>query len=512
MIEQLVQIYGYLHGMWRYRWSALLITWVVALLGWGYVVSLPDQYSTKAVVYIDTTSVMKPLLKGLATETDSLDELKVMNRVLLSRDNLLTVMRETDMDLEVTSPEHRDSLVKSLAENIKVKGGGNGKRWEPKSNIYEIGYQSNSAERSYQVVSNLMNTMIEGTLNSTRTDSVTAQKFLDSQITEYERRLSVAEQQLADFKKANVGLMPDETGGYYARLQRAQDNAVKTRSTLILAERRYAELRKQLRGENPILDRGGYASSSAAKMRQYQEQLTVLLNQYTENHPDVQAVRSSIEDLKANKDIINSGGSIFSEDDEADVNFNPVYQSMKVDLSKAGVEVETLKIQLGDHLARVDKLKSSIDVIPEVEAKLSRLNRDYQVTRERYLSLVERRESALLAQNAEKSTSNITFRVIEPPIIPVRPSGPNRLLLLTAALAAALGAGLGWCYLRYLLQPTYIDLKQVRLKTGFPVLGYVSLFLTPQHKRKRQLQLISFLLATVLLTGVYGGIVYKVLL
>ena len=78
----------------------------------------------------------------------------------------------------------------------------------------------------------------------------------------------------------------------------------------------------------------------------------------------------------------------------------------------------------------MEKLKASIDVIPEVEAKLAKLNRGYEVTRERYLDLVERRESAQLAQNAGQSASDITFRVIEPPIVPFKPSGPNRALFL----------------------------------------------------------------------------------
>ena len=88
MNEQLTQIYGYLHGMWRYRWSALVIAWIVAIIGWPLVFSLPDQFSAKAVVYIDTSSALKPLLKGLAPETDTRDELQVMTRVLLSRETL----------------------------------------------------------------------------------------------------------------------------------------------------------------------------------------------------------------------------------------------------------------------------------------------------------------------------------------------------------------------------------------------------------------------------------------
>lgn len=509
MNEQLTLIYGYLHGMWRYRWTALLIAWAVALTGWLYVIAMPNQYSARAVVYIDTTSVMKPLLKGLALETDSYDEIKVMSRVLLSRDNLLAVMRETDMDLEASTPAAKERLVEALASAIVVRGGTSGKRGEPRSNIYEISYDSTSADRTYQVVSNLLNTMIEGTLNSTRTDTVTAQKFLDTQIDEYEKRLTSAEQQLAEFKKANVGYMPDEKGGYYMRLQRAQDTLESTRSALRMAERRYAELSKQLKSENPLLNRESYELASTTKLRQYQDQLATLLNQFTEQHPDVQAVRSAMADLKANQNAASSVDSAVGGGDN--IEFNPVYQAMKVDMSKAGVEVETLKIKLVENEARVKDLKSSIDVIPEVEAMLAKLNRDYEVMRERYLSLVERRESARLAQSAGQSSSDISFRVIEPPIVPIRPSGPKRLLLLTGVLAASLGTGLGWSFLRYFLQPTFVDLQQVRLRTGLPVLGTVSLSLSPEHRKKRQMQLASFLSATFLLICVYGGTIYNVL-
>ncbi len=506
MTEQLSQLYGYLHGMWRYRWSALVVTWVVAIAGWLVVLSLPNMYDAEAVVYIDTTSVMKPLLKGLAPETDAQDELIVMSRVLLSRDNLLSVIRETDMDLEINTSYERELLVEELANSIVLKGGGSGKKWERRSNIYEISYQSSSAERAYQVVSNLLNTMIEDTLNSTRTDTVTAQKFLDIQITEYEQRLSIAEQRLAQFKKANVGYMPDEKGSYYARLQRAQENVESTRSTLLLAEQRLAELSKQLKGEKPLLDSESYQTGAAIKLRNYEEDLKTLLNQYTEQHPDVQAMRSAIADLHQSEITESRESSLVPTGDA--IEFNPVYQQLKVDISKASIEVETLKIQLAEQLKYVEKLRESIDVIPEVEARLAKLNRDYEVTRERYLDLVERRESARLAQDAGQSASDVTFRVIEPPIVPTRPSGPQRLLLLSICMVAAVGVGLSWSFFRYLLQPTFIDLRQVREKIGLPVLGTVSLYLSPTHLWKRRLQLATYLTVAVLLVMVSGGVLW----
>jgi len=86
MNEQITQIYGYLHGMWRYRWSALIIAWAVAIIGWPLVFSLPNQFKAKTVVFIDTSSALRPLLKGLAPDADTSDELLIMSRVLLSRE------------------------------------------------------------------------------------------------------------------------------------------------------------------------------------------------------------------------------------------------------------------------------------------------------------------------------------------------------------------------------------------------------------------------------------------
>ncbi|MBT8439779.1 MAG: chain-length determining protein, partial [Gammaproteobacteria bacterium] len=498
-------IIGYIHGMWHHRWSALAIVWVVALVGWASVYALPNRFSVKAVVYVDTSSELKPLLRGLAVETDTQDELIVMTRMLLSRENLLSVARESDMDLNVDTPEEKDRLVAKLANEIRISGARSGAR-RAMNNAYEISYENTSANRAYLVVSNLLNTMIEGTLKSTRTDTASAQRFLDKQIAVYEQRLSEADQKLAEFKKRNVGLMPNQQGNYYTRLQNAEDAVEETASALRLAERRYAEITRQLKGESPILGSDIYNSENMRKIKLYQEELDLLLNQYTEQHPDVRALKAIIEELKTESD--NTGVSPgYSGDAEASREYNPVYQEFKIEQSKAGVEIELLKAHLNEANATVAKLRESIDVIPEVEAELTKLNRDYDVTRQKYLGLVERRESALLSQSADKSSSNIEFRIIEPPIVPAEPSSPRRLLLLGGVFVMSLGAGLAWSFLRYMLQPTFVDLAQLNSVTGRPVLGSVSLFMSSELKLRRGFQLSAFALATLMFVAIFGAVV-----
>ena len=184
MREQLILIYSYLHGIWRYRWSALFISWVVALAGWTVVYALPNQYTSQAIMHIDTKSVMQPLLEGLTVEADVDDALNIMSRILLSRDNLEDVVRNTNLDLEARNAQEMNRLVQHLSTSITLKGGEHKRR--DNTNIYELSYQGDSAELVYQVVSRLLNTLIENTLNSARTDTAAAQQFLDGQIVEYE--------------------------------------------------------------------------------------------------------------------------------------------------------------------------------------------------------------------------------------------------------------------------------------------------------------------------------------
>ncbi len=501
--EQILVVYGYLHGLWRYRWSALLIAWLVAIVGWMYVYSMPSIYAAKAAVHVDTSSVMTPLLRGLTVDTSPQDEISVMRSFMLSRENLLNVIRETDMDLNVNSPQAREVMLNTLGASINLNRVGGGKRGG-KSSIYEITYQSESPEQAFKVVFNLLNTLIETTLNSGRMDTEKAEEFLDEQIQDYESRLEKSEARLADFKKKNAGFMPTDQGGYYARLSNQQTAIENTKSALMQAKQRYSDLRQQLSGESPILASNSYSQATAAKLRKYQEQLNDLLSQFTDAHPDVKAMRARIADLQKGIDP-DADSTTFTS--EADMSMNPVYQDLKAQESRARIEVSTLQVQLAEQRQKLAELQQSMDIIPQVEADLVRLNRDYDITKQRYLALVERRESARLAQQVEKNNSDLVFRVVDAPVVPLLPTGPNRPLLLAGVFLAALLAGVAWSVLRFLLYPTFVDYKQLQKMIDLPVLGTISLQMTPEKRRERRVELSSFLMVVVLMFGFFGGVV-----
>ena len=119
----------------------------------------------------------------------------------------------------------------------------------------------------------------------------------------------------------------------------------------------------------------------------------------------------------------------------------------------------------------LDSLKEAVDTVPEVEAQLSRLNRDYAVTKDRHEALLKRREFLRLGEDASNSSNQLKVRIIDPPSVPLEPIGPNRYLFITVMLLGGLASGLGFAFLWHQLKPVFDTRQQLREFVNLPVLG-----------------------------------------
>jgi len=120
MQDVLAQLFSYLWGVWRHRWLAMIVAWIVAIGGWIWVWQLPESYVARARVYVDTNTVLKPLLAGLAIQPNMESRIGLLSRTLLSRPNLEKLMRMTDLDLQVTTAREKDELLNDLSKAISL--------------------------------------------------------------------------------------------------------------------------------------------------------------------------------------------------------------------------------------------------------------------------------------------------------------------------------------------------------------------------------------------------------
>jgi polysaccharide chain length determinant protein (PEP-CTERM system associated) len=477
-------------GAWRFRWWALAAAWLLGVLGWAVVMLLPDMYEGRATVFVDTRTALRPVLQGLAVEQDVEAELNFVRQSLLGAPQLEKIARDVGLlNPALTDVRERVSVIDGLRDRIAitVTSASSSEGAREAGSIYGIVYQDRNRARSLKVVGELLNTLIVDTLGGKRQGSQDAQKFLETQIRDYETRLRAAEDKLADFKKHNVGAMPTEEGGYFARLQSEMD-AVKTAQTaLSVAMSRREELTRQLNGESPLsaaatpgLVPGGPGAAAGggdtlSRIRETQAHLDELLLNYTDKHPDVIAARQTLAELTARRaseiESLRRGDASALANSGAAA--NPVYQSIQLALNQADVEIASLRRQLGDHQSRVADLRRALDTMPKVEAEYAQLNRDYDVNKTQYTALLTQLEKAKLGQEADTNGS-VRFEIVEPPNAEYRPVSPHRSLLVLVVLGLALGCGAGLAYLIQMLKPVFWSVRTLAENTGATVLGAVS--------------------------------------
>jgi polysaccharide chain length determinant protein (PEP-CTERM system associated) len=382
---------------------------------------------------------------------------------------------------------HRARTLEGFRDRIKieVRSAGDGQGPDVGGSIYTITYRDGQRPRGLKVVDTLLTALVEDTLGGKRKGSADAQQFLANQLREYEERLRTAEDQLAAFKKKNIGLMPTEQGGYFTSLQAEIDALAKARSDLSVAQSRRSELARQLRGEAvigatsspvPTLPGASAGGDTTSRIQETQSRLDDLLLRFTDKHPEVIATRETLEELKRRRE--SEVEALRRGDPNAaalsGASRNPVYQSIQLQLNQTDVEIASLRGHINMHERKISDLRRMLDTMPQVEAEYAQLTRDYDVNKAQYTELLERLQKARLGEEAD-NTGSIRFEIVQPVTAELRPVAPKRLLLMLATLAGAFAVGGAIAFLLHRLKPVFNSARDIAAATGLTVLGVISM-------------------------------------
>ena len=500
MAEITAVLLNFLKAIGKYRWHAVAITWVVALIGWVVVLRLPNQFEASARVYVDTQSILKPLLSSMTSVPNLDQQVTFMRRTLISRPNVERLMRMVDLDVKAKDTKEHDKIVDELMQQIKVSG-------TERDDIYTITYMSDNAKLGKDVVSSLLTIFVEGSFSGKKQDSEKAVQFIDDQIKTYEEKLAAAENSLKEFKIKNIGMLPRGDGGDFGgQMMQATDQLSQAKLELAEAEQARNAIRHQINGDpvkpgTKTIDPALIDPELEARIAATQKNLDNLRLQYTEQHPDVVANRRLLDQLLAQKADL---GKHKKRSLDPGASYSPMLQQLNVALSQAEARVASMRARVAEYENRVARLRTQSTIAPEVEAQLAQLNRDYQVNRENYQKLVERRESARLSGDLTSATDMLQFRVIDPPTVPNHPTGPNRVRLFSLVFVGALVAGLAAAFMMSQLRPTFLSQSTLREVTGLPVLGSIGMNWTPEQTVKRKRRLVALAGSVLLLFGAYG--------
>lgn len=483
-----------LRAAWRYRWHALIVAWCVMIVGAVLIFSIPNKYEANALVYADTDGLTNPLLKGVAVQPDVHQRLQIITHTLLSRPNLETVADKTGLSARATTPADKDELLVKLGTAVHINDAGT-------NNIYTLSYADPDRQMAQKVVQAFLQILMNDTLGANSASADTAQNFLQQQVQDYSEKLNEAENNLANFQKANVGFIPNQGGSnYFMRLQAAETQLQTLQDQYHTAVTGRATTQQQMHAMA-----SGPASSGIDPRTQeidkqissYQQQLSTLLLSYTDQYPDVISAKRMIAQLQNRREALKNNAAGTSA--MGVISDNPVYQEMQKSLYTTQIQIQTLATQIDLQKKQIADLKGQAGRITNVQATLQRLTRNYDTTKQQYDQLLERLNTAQLSQDATQSGNNLKFRVVNPPDAPLLPVSQNRGLLLLIVFTLAVAIGGGFAYFLHKIKPVFMSLSGLRQSSDYPVLGAVSLIVSRARHASLRREMIGFFAAAGLL-------------
>jgi len=492
-----------LSAAWRYRWPAVLFSWLVCAVGWGVTFTIPNTFEASARLYVDADVVLTPLLRGIAVDSASAAQLDVLQRTLLSRPNLEKLISKTDLELDLKGAADRESLVAQLAADIRIT---------PQTrNLFTIAYRSTSPKLAFDVVRTMLTTFVESKTGNNRNDLENAGKFLQVQIGLYERQLQEAERKRAEFRAKYIDILPSGDGGA-SRLEAQQGNVRTLQGQLLDAIARREALARELTATPQLIvtetEGGAGGASGPSRLHEAERTLQELRLRYTDQNPDVVAQRNLVAALRSGAaGSSEPSGPARSGPRNRSVP-NPVFEQLKVRNIENDAVISSLQRQIQDATRERDRLEDIARSAPQLQADFANVNRDYEVLRRNYDDLLARRESMRISSAAEADGDKVKIQVIDPPQVPQNPVAPKRVLLVSGVLAAGFAAGIGLALLLVQMDQSFHTVEDLRTM-GFLVVGGVSFLGETVSFGRRALTVGVFALAVSVPMIFYTGLLMR---
>ena len=412
---------------------------------------LPRKYEATSIVFIEK-NVIGELVKGITVTPSMEDTINVLTYEITSRTLLTKVMDNLDMSIGKNESE-TEELIKSLQRSTKVK--------VKDRNLFTISFSHTNPKIARDYVNTLVRLYIEANISSKRGESYDATKFLSEQIQTFNTKLEKAESEVNAYKRDKGGIISIDEGKLFEEINVAQQK-------LYDLELR----RRQLEGMRQITKKA--SDPMQANLNALYKRLDELLVEYTESYPEVVRVKADIETVKSQMAERKAQHRLPLDPQE---------------LAKIDSEISAIKISESGLRRYIATNRNLLQTIPSAKAGLEKLELEKKNQKNIYDQLFARHGQSEVSKQMEVQDKSTTFRVVDPAVLPTKPSSPNRLKLMLMGMAAGVLGSFALLFLLDQLDGSVKDQEFVK-EFGMPILAVIPRLHDPllnarQMKRSR---------------------------
>lgn len=462
------------------------ISFAILFVGMGW----PKKYSTTVTLVADVTNIIEPLLKGSA-EMTKIDRSEQAQQFIHTRGVIEAAARERGLIKKDMSPDQQDRIIKAIRASLVVNS--------DKNNFFKLSYSSNDPDNSFEMLNAIVNVFLADTEKRKREESLGAYNFIDAQVQSYKHQLELAEEKLKDFNSENLDGSRETVTG---RLSTLRSDIENLKITIEESQARVNTLQQQLGNEGQYQQSKGQSDELRQRRIALSAQLEKLLLDYQEDYPDVVTTRAQLATLNASINKLEGSGQVYSNTENV---ANPLYEELRKQLSVAEVDLRSQRRRMESLIRLQGQEEERAQRVAAGQAQLSDLTRDYNVTRKVYEEMLQKKESARLSMTLDIEGQGVSYRIQEPAVFPLKPSGIGFLHFALLGPLAGFLIPLG-LLIAYVLVDPHIRLSRVlqsQLPPEIELLGVIPHYNSPLGERLLKKDMVALLSISAVCMVIY---------
>jgi tyrosine-protein kinase Etk/Wzc len=437
-----VHLTDYLNVIMRRR-RIFLILFLTIFIGVAlYTFLMKPIYGANSTLYVKDDKGSKGGILGELAMLNSSNPLDAEIEILKSRTNAEEVVKRLALDQKVSQksgqPNNFNATVDGLRKTIKVSELGK------KTNIINVSYTHTDPVLARDIVNTLVQVYLDQSLSSKTEEASRTVTFIEEQLKGTRSELEQSEKNLQSYK-STTGVVKLDTEA--EELIKKLSDIEKERAAVILQRKQtefaLAALQEAARrGEiyAPVGFRDDpQISAMANRLTDLAVQKGALISGNTENHPQVKALQSQIDELQRK--------------------IQSTYETARLNLGRQEISIAQ---QLKQY---EDKLRT----LPAAERDLAGLMRFSKVNADIYTFLLQKHEEARIA----KASAISNIKVVDPAITPENPLKPQKKKNLLLGLLLGLMAGIGAAFFIEYLDDTIKGSEEAQRVIGAPILAVI---------------------------------------
>jgi len=555
--QQFIDIWG----VFRRRKLGFIVIFILVLsIAVTAAFVLPPIYRSATTILVEGQQIPSEYVR--TTVTSYVEErLQIITQQVMSRTKLQEIIEQFKLYSEMNKKNTVEEIIEKMRNDINLKTiSANVKEGSGRSGsgtiAFTLSYEGRHPATVQRVANVLASLYIEENVKTREKRAETTTEYLEAELKNVKTEIDTMEKKISQFKVEHAGVLPENSQINRQALDRLLGEKESIEMQIRSLQERQIFLQNQLAQMDPhasvIAEGGERIAGPAERLNYLRMQLVALQAKYSDKHPDVKRLKSEINELEAqlqqtgdtegktkrltelqaelaelqakygpkHPDVISKTREVETLADElqkvegespgaalaASGPENPAYMSLKTQIAAIGMETNNLTAERERLKEKIDLYQARVEKGPLIEREYIDLTRNYDHLRARYNDVMSKLMQAKAAQSLEESQRSERFTIIEAANLPEKPFKPNRMAIIMVGLVLAVGAGAGYAAGREALDRSIKTVDELSALIGLPVLSAVSLIITSEERRGRQIKLM------ILGAGCLGLVIAAVIL